>query len=101
MGIPGDYISIKKEERLSDSYFELNCQINPSLSYLIEKMLPLCDSYIKINNFLNEQTRYEYGKISHALCSCIKTLFKEYLLLITQVYYHYIYSLKNNFVKVH
>lgn len=93
MGIPGDYIIILNNHNNFEG-FVLNSPINQSFQYLVNKILPLCNDYVKINNFvINEQSRYEYGKISHSLCCSIKMLIKEYLLLITQVYYYLFYIL--------
>ena len=47
-------------------------------------MLPLCNNYDVVLEFINIHSQFEYGLVSHALCESIKVLTKEYLLLVTQ-----------------
>jgi gamma-tubulin complex component 2 len=56
-----------------------------SLMFLIQKMLPLCNNHDIVQEFVNVHSQFEYGLVSHALCSSIRVLCKEYLLLCTQL----------------
>ena len=53
--------------------------------FLIQKMLPLCNNHDIVQEFVNVHSQFEYGLVSHALCSSIRVLCKEYLLLCTQL----------------
>jgi len=53
--------------------------------FLVNKMLPLCNNHDIVREFINVHSQFEYGLVSHALTASMRTLCKEYLLLITQL----------------
>jgi len=86
--IEGTYI--KKRERDGKFEYEIEPHLeNPtcdeSLLFLVCKILPLCKKHDQVLGFLNSQSNYEYGLVSHALCEAIESLLKEYRLRITQI----------------
>eukprot|EP01132_Coremiostelium_polycephalum_P009740 gene9740-11961_t len=57
----------------------------PSAKDLVSRMLPLCDYYIFINDFIQSRSNYEWGMINHAFCTAVESLMKEYLILVAQL----------------
>lgn len=49
------------------------------------KILPICQYHDKLNAFINVHSLFEYGLVSQALCSALKILIREYILLINQL----------------
>jgi gamma-tubulin complex component 2 len=45
----------------------------------------MCEQVIKIRHFVKQQSRYEYGYISHAFCSAIKDILRDFDLLCCQL----------------
>jgi gamma-tubulin complex component 2 len=54
-----------------------------SLSFLVNKMLPICHNHDLVQEFVNLHSQFEFGQVSHALCSAIRIIMKEHLLLVT------------------
>eukprot|EP01038_Epipyxis_sp_PR26KG_P006038 gene6038-8313_t len=48
-------------------------------------LLPICHSAIRIREFIKQHSRYEYGYVSHALCSAIKVMIREFDVLVAQL----------------
>ena len=59
--------------------------MDPSLKYLTERVLPLCDAFARVSTFLETHRRYEFGMVVHALVAAIQELAKEYTLLVAQL----------------
>ncbi|KAF9987740.1 hypothetical protein BGZ65_002119 [Modicella reniformis] len=74
--------AIKKK---SDRGFISEYRIDPSLRDLITRILPLASIYMSVEAFVEQHSGFDYGFVNHALCAAIKTLLKEYLLLIAQL----------------
>jgi hypothetical protein len=47
--------------------------------------------YVRVNQFVMQRSRYEYGLVAHALVAAMKLLLREYLVLGKLNYYHYSY----------
>ena len=56
-----------------------------SVASQISLLLPICECGIRIREFIKVYSRYEYGKVSHALTAGIKTVLREFDLLIAQL----------------
>lgn len=41
---------------------------------LVRRLFPTCKAYVRVNAFLEERERYEYGLVSHAFCQAIFSL---------------------------
>lgn len=92
--IEGVYIRRKKVDNSIDGISKFNYQVEPylenstcdfSLLYLVGKVLPMCNNHDRVCEFIKVHSQFEFGLVSHALCSAIKVLLKEYLLLVTQL----------------
>ncbi|KAM3586873.1 gamma tubulin complex Spc97/GCP2 subunit Alp4 [Umbelopsis sp. WA50703] len=68
-----------------DIAYSLDETLDPSLRQLVEKLLPIATYYMSIDAFVELHSRFEFGTISHALCAAIRSLLKEYLILIAQL----------------
>jgi len=58
---------------------------DPSLLYMINKILPLSTYYDKISQYLNLNNNLETGLISKAFCDGIRKILREYVLFINQL----------------
>lgn len=74
------------------SYFYVDRSLSgmdASLSYLLTRMLPLCDRYYVVSNFIKTHAQYSFGRTVHALCAAMRELVKEYDLLLAQLEHQY------------
>ncbi|CBN79178.1 Similar to tubulin, gamma complex associated protein 2 [Ectocarpus siliculosus] len=102
MGFAGSYIVVKgvggsgsggqgeaaaPPASLYDLEFAVNVgdSIDQSLAYLAERVLPLCNNYVRVNRFASERAQYEFGKVAHALAAGVQRLLREYLVLVAQL----------------
>ena len=49
------------------------------------QLLPLCEQLAQIREFIRRQSRYEYGLVSHALAAAMKSLLREFDVVISQL----------------
>jgi len=49
---------------------------DPSLSDLVERILPLATYYTGITSFIQLRSHLEYGLVNHALCASIRDMLK-------------------------
>ncbi|KAK1936623.1 Gamma-tubulin complex component 2 [Phytophthora citrophthora] len=96
LGVEGRYIKLSvTETRGVDAAkstrlfkFGLNQPgMDPSLLTLASRCLSLGEFYLKITLYIEQFSRYEYGQVSHALCAALKTLVKEYKIMVGQLEY--------------
>ena len=92
MGYEGQYIRLAKsynpmaeKDRLVGPSFTILPGLDPSLRDLTTTMLKMATHYCAVEAFVEVQSRGEFGMINHALCSSMRKLLKEYLMLIAQL----------------
>jgi gamma-tubulin complex component 2 len=51
----------------------------------VAQLLPICESAVRIREFVRLHSRYEYGMVSHALCAALKKILREFDILIAQL----------------
>jgi gamma-tubulin complex component 2 len=51
----------------------------------VSQLLTMCEQTIKIRHFIQQQSRYEYGYISHAFCAAVKSIIHDLDILICQL----------------
>ena len=56
-----------------------------SVAAQIKLLLPICESGIRVREFIKVYNRYEYGKVSQALASGIRSILREFDLLVAQL----------------
>uniref|UniRef100_UPI00358F45C9 gamma-tubulin complex component 2 isoform X2 n=1 Tax=Myxine glutinosa TaxID=7769 RepID=UPI00358F45C9 len=65
--------------------FSIDPSLDVSINELLGRMLPLVSAYSIITRFIEEQSSFEYGQVNHALVAAVRTLHKEYLVLVSQL----------------
>ena len=84
--------SVAAGETSIPSYFFVDRSLSgmdPSLSFLVKRMLSLCDSYYVVSKFVETHVQYAFGRTVHALCAAMRELLKEYTLLVAQLEHQY------------
>jgi len=51
----------------------------------IALLLPICECAIRVREFIKVYSRYEYGRVSHALAAGLKGILREFDLLVAQL----------------
>lgn len=51
----------------------------------VTQLLSICESVIKTRDFIKQHSRYEYGFVSHAMCSAIKAVMRDFDILVCQL----------------
>lgn len=92
MGIEGQYIRYAKvynpneeRDRLTGPTFRILPGLDPSLQDLTISMLRMATHYSALMEFVDVQSREEFGSVNHALCASIRKLLQDYLVLIAQL----------------
>ncbi|TIC58382.1 hypothetical protein E3Q05_00898 [Wallemia mellicola] len=92
VGIQGQYITYHPDyayddmnARLKGSKFIVDPSIDPGLSTLIRRILPLASLYTSITAFVEQRSAMDWGLVNHALCAAIRDMLKEYHLLLAQL----------------
>ncbi|KAL2913523.1 gamma tubulin complex Spc97/GCP2 subunit Alp4 [Polyrhizophydium stewartii] len=87
MGLDGEYISRipPPDGRPEIPSFSVDGHLEPSISELVAKILPLAGFYHLLDDFVDTHMAFKYGRVFHALGAAISTLLQEYLVLIGQL----------------
>ncbi|KAG6962697.1 hypothetical protein JG688_00008480 [Phytophthora aleatoria] len=94
LGVEGRYIKLAVTEtrgvdaaRSTRTFkFGLNKPgMDPSLLTLASRCLSLGEFYLNLSLYIEQFSRYEYGQVSHAFCAALKTLVKEYKIMVGQL----------------
>ncbi len=95
-GVEGNYIRVAAVPtstgpspslpRLNDIRLVIDIdQADKSTASQVSSLLTLCESMIRIRDFIRQQQRYEYGLVSHALASAIKVIIRDFDVLMCQM----------------
>lgn len=92
VGVEGRYIRLVQQEGGEE---RVNFVASPyitdlSLVETLERILPLCGCYFAIQTYIQVHSRYEYGLVTHAFSACLRTILKEYLVLIAQLEHQFV-----------
>lgn len=92
MGYEGQYIRFAKtydpdeeRDRLTGPSFRILPGLDPSLQDITNSMLRLSTYYSALENFVDVQSREEFGAVNHALCASIRKHLQDYLILVAQL----------------
>ncbi|KAF9531316.1 gamma-tubulin complex, DGRIP84/SPC97 component [Crepidotus variabilis] len=91
MGTEGIYITFhpdyspEEEDPLQGIKFVVSPSLDPSLSDLVERVLPLGTYYTAISAFIENRSSLEYGLVNHALCAAIRDMLRDYQTLLAQL----------------
>ncbi|CAG2247110.1 GCP2 [Mytilus edulis] len=89
-GIEGKYILARAlTERYAPKEFMIDESLDPSVQELVRRFLPLCSNYSTVVRFIEEKSAFEYGLVNHALSASMRTLIKDYMVLVAQLEQQY------------
>ncbi|XP_043330992.1 gamma-tubulin complex component 2 isoform X1 [Cervus elaphus] len=85
VGVDGRYITAQPLTGRQSRTFLVDPNLDLSIRELVSRILPVAASYSTVTRFIEEKSSFEYGQVNHALAAAMRTLLKEYLVLVTQL----------------
>ncbi|XP_052516602.1 gamma-tubulin complex component 2 isoform X4 [Budorcas taxicolor] len=85
VGVDGRYITAQPLTGRQSRTFLVDPNLDLSIRELVSRILPVAASYSTVTRFVEEKSSFEYGQVNHALAAAMRTLLKEYLILVTQL----------------
>lgn len=86
MGVEGKYIVMKDEvDKKRHKSFTIDLTLDQSLSEIVNRILPTCTNYSIVCGFVEEGSLFSKGLVSHALCSAMRSLLKDYYIFVAQL----------------
>eukprot|EP00741_Cyanophora_paradoxa_P002064 tig00000545_g2000.t1 len=92
MGIEGKYIGIvptTTREGHRDVSFKVDKTLDVSLAELVGRVLPLAAQHVRVASYADHGARYEAGLVANALSAALRSLCKEFLVLVAQLEHQY------------
>uniref|UniRef100_A0A8C6TN07 Gamma-tubulin complex component n=1 Tax=Neogobius melanostomus TaxID=47308 RepID=A0A8C6TN07_9GOBI len=84
-GVDGRDITAQPVLGRQDRFFIVEPTLDMSVKELVSRILPVASYYSTVTRFIEEKSSFEYGQVNHALTAAMRTLMKEYLILVTQL----------------
>uniref|UniRef100_A0A672KY52 Gamma-tubulin complex component n=1 Tax=Sinocyclocheilus grahami TaxID=75366 RepID=A0A672KY52_SINGR len=85
IGVDGRDIAAQPVLGRQSRSFIVDPSLDMSIKELVNRILPVASCYSTITRFTEEKSSFEYGQVNHALTAAMRTLMKEYLILVTQL----------------
>uniref|UniRef100_A0AAQ5YB65 Gamma-tubulin complex component n=1 Tax=Amphiprion ocellaris TaxID=80972 RepID=A0AAQ5YB65_AMPOC len=85
IGVDGRDITAQPVLGRQNRSFIVDSTLDMSIKELVNRILPVASYYSTITRFIEEKSSFEYGQVNHALTAAMRTLMKEYLILVTQL----------------
>ncbi|KAJ3351063.1 Gamma-tubulin complex component 2 [Entophlyctis luteolus] len=92
LGMDGIYIKkansnppSENKNHISNPSFAVDGNLDGSLSALIKRILPLAADYVTVESFLDIYSKFEAGKVCHALVAAMRGISKDYVTLVAQL----------------
>ncbi|XP_054826511.1 gamma-tubulin complex component 2 isoform X2 [Eublepharis macularius] len=85
IGVDGRYITAQPLVGRENRAFLVDPNLDVSVKELVTRILPVAASYSIVTRFIEEKASFEYGQVNHALAAAMRTLVKEYMILVTQL----------------
>lgn len=85
VGVDGRDITAQPVLGRQNRSFIVDSTLDMSVKELVNRILPVASYYSTITRFIEEKSSFEYGQVNHALTAAMRTLMKEYLILVTQL----------------
>ncbi|XP_053306596.1 gamma-tubulin complex component 2 [Spea bombifrons] len=85
VGVDGRYIAAQPLVGRQSRSFQVDPNLDMSIKELVNRILPVASCYSTVTRFIEEKSSFEYGQVNHALAAAMRTLVKEYMILITQL----------------
>ncbi|EIW70708.1 gamma-tubulin complex component 2 [Tremella mesenterica] len=80
-----NYDPLDATQRLQGVKWRVDPSLDPSLLSLVERLLPLASFFTSVAASMELRSSPEFGMVSHALCSGIRSMLKEYRVLTAQL----------------
>ncbi|GCC37650.1 gamma-tubulin complex component 2 isoform X1 [Chiloscyllium punctatum] len=85
IGIDGKYITAQPLVGRQSRSFAVDPTLDMSVKELVNRILPIAASYSSVTRFIEDKSSFEHGQVNHALAAAMRTLVKEYMILVTQL----------------
>ncbi|XP_062330032.1 gamma-tubulin complex component 2 isoform X2 [Osmerus eperlanus] len=85
IGVDGRDITAQPVLGRQNRSFIVDPTLDMSIKELVNRILPVASYYSTLTRFTEEKSSFEYGQVNHALTAAMRTLMKEYLILVTQL----------------
>ncbi|XP_069741372.1 gamma-tubulin complex component 2 isoform X2 [Narcine bancroftii] len=85
IGIDGKYITAQPLMGRHSRCFTVDPTLDMSVKELVNRILPIAASYSSVTRFIEDKSSFEHGQVNHALAAAMRTLVKEYMILVTQL----------------
>ncbi|XP_017539885.1 gamma-tubulin complex component 2 [Pygocentrus nattereri] len=85
IGVDGRDVTAQPVLGRQSRSFIVDPSLDMSVKELVNRILPVASCYSTITRFTEEKSSFEYGQVNHALTAAMRTLMKEYLILVTQL----------------
>lgn len=86
MGVEGKYIVLKDEvEKKPHKTFTVDATTDASLAEIVNRILPMCSNYSYVCRFIESGSHFGKGLVSHALCSAMRSMLKDYYIFVAQL----------------
>lgn len=100
IGVEGTYVRFSdmfdlslEFDRLKGPEFRVNKFVSSSLKDLTKRVVAIATAYMGLREFLDYQSKREFGMVNQALCSSLReNLLKEYSILVGQLEYQFYYG---------
>ncbi|XP_067876739.1 gamma-tubulin complex component 2 [Heterodontus francisci] len=85
IGVDGKYITAQPLMGRQSRSFAVDPTLDMSVKELVNRILPIAASYSSVTRFIDDKSSFEHGQVNHALAAAMRTLVKEYMILVTQL----------------
>ncbi|KAM9837060.1 gamma-tubulin complex component 2 [Aulostomus maculatus] len=85
IGVDGTYITAQPVLGRQNRSFIVEATLDMSVKELVNRILPVASYYSTVTRFIEEKSSFEYGQVNHALTAAMRTMMKEYLIMVTQL----------------
>ncbi|XP_054613807.1 gamma-tubulin complex component 2 [Dunckerocampus dactyliophorus] len=85
VGVDGRDVTAQPVLGRQNRSFIVDATLDTSVKELVNRILPVASYYSTVTRFIEEKSSFEYGQVNHALTAAMRTLMKEYLILVTQL----------------
>ncbi|XP_078447236.1 spc97 / Spc98 family of spindle pole body (SBP) component [Wolffia australiana] len=86
VGIEGRFISIRKERGTEDHFiFQIVPSTDLALRELAQRMFPLCENYILIDQFIEAKSHFKNGLVNQAFAAALRALLLDYQTMVAQL----------------
>ncbi|XP_061611786.1 gamma-tubulin complex component 2 isoform X2 [Phyllopteryx taeniolatus] len=85
VGVDGRDVAAQPVLGRQNRSFIVDATLDTSVKELVQRILPVASDYSTVTRFVEEKSSFEYGQVNHALTAAMRTLLKEYLILVAQL----------------